>query len=220
MTGYFAIVLAAGSSTRMGSCKAALPWLNGKSLLSYQIEQLLLADITPVVVLGMHNCDRQQDCSPATRIAINPCAGNGKVSSILTGLQHLPETLAGLLISAIDQPRPAWVYQTLVQAQIAATAPIATPTYQGKSGHPLLMSNHVLPLLQTLSEETLGLRRIVKTFDSTMQRVEFETPTVLLDLNTPEQYQTGLSLALDETNGKFTPYTAECKANPEHCQRF
>jgi molybdenum cofactor cytidylyltransferase len=218
--GYYAIVLAAGTSTRMGTCKAALPWLSSKSLLSYQVEQFLLAGITPVVVLGTHNCDRQQDCPPATQIAINSYPAHGKVSSILTGLQQLPDALTGVLISAIDQPRPRWIYQALVGAHLTANAPITTPTYRGKSGHPLLLSNRVLPLLQTLSEETRGLRRIVSTFSATIQRVEFEMPTVLLDLNTPEQYELGLSLALNEANGKIASYVAERKANPEHCQGF
>ncbi|NJL09798.1 MAG: nucleotidyltransferase family protein, partial [Calothrix sp. SM1_7_51] len=44
----------------MGVCKTTLPWGNGKTLLTYQLEQWLVAGFTPVVVLGYHNADRQK----------------------------------------------------------------------------------------------------------------------------------------------------------------
>ena len=116
---YCAIVLAGGVSRRMGTCKASLAWGEGKTLLSYQIEQFLLAGIKPVVVLGPHNCDRAQDCPPGTAIAINPTPSQGKTSSIFTGLQFIPKDCAVLAISAVDQPRPTEVYQKLLRSQIS-----------------------------------------------------------------------------------------------------
>ncbi|UBF27028.1 nucleotidyltransferase family protein [Kovacikia minuta CCNUW1] len=193
MVGYSAIVLAAGASTRMGTCKAGLPWLNGKTLLSYQVEQLQMAGMTPIVVLGTHNCDRQRDCPPETQILINPCSANGKVSSIQIGLQHLPPSLSGLLISAVDQPRPNWIYRSLIQAHLTSNALMIAPTHQGKLGHPLLFSASALSLLDTLNEETLGLRQIVKMWHTAIQQVELNTPEILIDLNTPEHYRNSRS---------------------------
>jgi len=184
---YFALILAAGASRRMGTCKAGLPWRNGKSLLSYQVEQLLLAKIVPVVVLGLHNY--QQQVPAGTTVAINHNPSAGKVSSILTGLKHIPQ-FDCLLISAVDQPRSSWIYQKLLQAYISSSSvPITAPHYQGKLGHPLLFSSSVRSHLENLSEAGFGLRQVVQRFYSQIQRVEFDTPEVLLDLNTPEAYQ-------------------------------
>ena len=58
----FAIILAAGYSTRMGVCKTTLPWHNNQTLLRYQAEQFLQANITPIIVLGSHNAHRKSDC--------------------------------------------------------------------------------------------------------------------------------------------------------------
>ncbi|MEH1821619.1 MAG: NTP transferase domain-containing protein [Nostoc sp.] len=58
----FAIVLAAGKSTRMGTCKTSLPWHEGKTLLTYQLEQWLSVAFNPVVVLGLHNSNKQKIC--------------------------------------------------------------------------------------------------------------------------------------------------------------
>jgi molybdenum cofactor cytidylyltransferase len=183
----FALVLAAGASSRMGTCKASLPWQNGKSLLFYQIEQLSLAKFVPIVVLGLHNCKQQVPSETIVKINQNP--SGGKVTSILTGLKYVPQ-FDYLLISAVDQPRSSWIYQKLLQAHISSSVPITAPDYQGRLGHPLVFSSSVRSHLENLSEASFGLRQVVQTFYSQIQRVEFDTPEVVLDLNTPEAYQT------------------------------
>lgn len=199
---HFAIVLAAGASTRMGTCKASLPWLNGTTLLSYQVEQLLKAGITPIVVLGPHNCP-QPIGSSKCQIVINPQPELGKVSSIHRGLQVVPQNFQSLMIVAVDQPRPYWVYQSLLQSHRSATDPITAPTYQGRRGHPLIFSAIARSSLERLQEETLGLRQVVREFELQIQSVEFNTPDVLLDLNTPERYRAAF-LALP-TASTFRP---------------
>lgn len=188
MLSYFAIILAAGYSRRMGTCKASLPWGEGKTLLSYQIEQFLLAGIAPIVVLGTHNAERQKDCPTSALVAINPASNQGKTSSILVGLQVVPKHFQVLVISAVDQPRPTEIYHKLLQAQIGNQSIITAPTYQGKLGHPLFFSNQALPYLENIREETFGLREIVGKFYAKIQKVEFNTPVVLTDINRPEQF--------------------------------
>ena len=191
----FALILAAGFSTRMGTCKTTLLW-QGKTLLSYQAEQFLLAGMTPVIVLGSHNVHRQTDCPPECQIVVNPTPDRGKSSSILTGLRSLPR-FSTLAISAVDQPRPTQLYQRLLHVHQYRAAPITAPTYRGRLGHPLFFSNHVLPDLQNIREETLGLRQVVQKFDSLINRVECD-PNVLSDLNTPESYNRWRSGSPDE----------------------
>ncbi|MCL1471457.1 nucleotidyltransferase family protein [Argonema antarcticum] len=189
----FAIVLSAGASRRMGTCKASLPWEKGKTLLSYQVEQFLLAGITPVVVLGPHNCDRKKDCPPDTCFVINPDPSQGKTSSILTGLQSIPKNCQVLAISAVDQPRPTEIYQKLLQEQIHNDSIITAPTYKGKLGHPLFFSSKALLHLENIREETFGLRQVVQEFYAVINKVEFDNQVVITDINTPENYSNVLS---------------------------
>lgn len=204
MVQHTAIVLAAGFSTRMGQCKASLPWGTGQSLLAYQVTQFLAAGVAPLVVLGSHNADLKDTCPSACAIAINPTPSQGKVSSILTGLEFLSEGWEsegwdGVFISAVDQPRPAWVYERLVQAFQAARletrrSPLITaPTHQGRMGHPLLFSSELLSQLQSIREETLGLRRVVQQYAPSIRSVDVGTSIVLTDLNTPERYHAALA---------------------------
>lgn len=186
---HFAIILAAGASTRMGTCKTSLPWGEGKTLLTYQLEQWLSAGFTPLVVLGLHNSHKQKDCLPGSLTVINPLTDAGKTTSLITGLQHIPSDFEVLAISAVDQPRKFEIYQILLQAHINNLALITAPTYQDKMGHPLLFNNKMRSHLQNIREETFGLRQIIKEFYSVIHKVEFDNPAVLVDINTPEVYK-------------------------------
>ncbi|MDF2387890.1 nucleotidyltransferase family protein [Nostoc ellipsosporum NOK] len=186
---HLAIVLAAGASTRMGTCKSSLPWREGKTLLTYQLELWLKLGFTPLVVLGSHNSHKQKDCPVGSLVVINPHASTGKTSSLLAGLKQIPPDFEILAISAVDQPRELNIYQQLLQAHQANSALITAPTHQGKIGHPLLFANNMRSHLVKIREETLGLRQIIKEFYPVIHKVEFHNPDVLLDINTPEIYQ-------------------------------
>ena len=189
-----AIILAAGQSSRMGTCKASLPWGEGHTLLTYQVEQFQLAGFQTIVVVGPHNIDRcQADLakrSLSPLVVLNPEPHRGKTSSILLGLQWVDADCPGIVISSVDQPRPVWVYRQLWQTHQANPSPITAPAYAGQLGHPLLFSSQLRCHLQAIQEESLGLRQVVQQFKSDLQRVEFEREIVLKDLNTPEAYQT------------------------------
>ncbi len=190
----YALILAAGFSTRMGTCKTTLPWRKGRTLLEYQTEQFLLAGITPIIVLGSHNAHSQIDYPNGSQVVINYKCDRGKTSSILTGLQSLPPEFSTLIISAVDQPRSTRVYQTLLQAYEKQKAPITAVCYGNKLGHPLLFSYKLLPELYNISESKLGLREIVQKFYSEIDRVEFHSDEVLIDLNDRETYEREYSI--------------------------
>ena len=192
----FAIILAAGKSTRMGICKTTLPWHNKQTLLRYQAEQFLLADITPIIVLGSHNAHRRSDCPPGSKVVINFNNNLGKTSSILTGINCLPKLFSTVTISAVDQPRSSYIYQTLVQVYRQEQSLIVAPCYHGKLGHPLLFSSRLLPFLLDIRESDLGLRKVVRQFYNDIEKIEFTTSEVLSDLNHKSKYQ----LELEKTS--------------------
>lgn len=185
MSAKIALILSAGASTRMGTCKASLPW-KGTTLLNYQVQQWQLADVMPVVVLGPHNADLQQTLT--CRCLINPNPSAGKTSSILTGLRSLSDWSV-LAIAAVDQPRPAAIYQRLLREHLHHSALITAPTHHERIGHPLLFAAALLPDLLAISEETQGLRQIVQADPTRIHRVDFESAIVLADLNTPDAFE-------------------------------
>ena len=70
---------------------------------------------------------------------------------------------------------------------------ITIPVFQGKGGHPIILDNSLLPELLKIAETSQGIRAVVKKHKERMQRVEMDTPEVLWDLNTPEQYQAAVT---------------------------
>lgn len=190
---HFALILAAGLSTRMGTCKATLPWRNNQTLLRYQAEQLLLAGITPIIVLGSHNAHCQNDCPDGSQVTINFNSKQGKTSSILTGLNLLPTIFSTVIISAVDQPRSFHIYQTLLQEYKEKKALITAPCYQDKLGHPLLFSYELLPQLKQITESTLGVRNIIQKHYSEINKVNIDSLEILIDMNYKNTYQLEIS---------------------------
>ncbi len=185
-----AVLLAAGLSTRMGESKALLPWGHG-TLLEYQIEELQTAGAAEiVVVLGAH-ADQLQFQLPArkhVRAVVNPDFAQGKTTSIKTGVRAASPETAHFLIIGVDQPRPRSVIQAIILHHVRSQASMTIPAYQGQRGHPLLFRADLRQELLSVHEETLGLRELVIRREREVSVFETGSPTVLVDLNTPEQY--------------------------------
>ena len=184
----FAIILAAGLSTRMGVCKTTLLWHDNRTLLRYQAEQFLSVGITPIVVLGSHNAYRRSDCPPGSKVVINFNCKQGKTSSILTGLNTLPQEFSSVIISAVDQPRSANVYQVLLQSYKQKKSLIVAPYYCDRLGHPILFSSLLLESLKKIEDSTLGVRKIVRNLNNKIYKIELIGPEIFLDINHPNTY--------------------------------
>lgn len=181
----------------MGETKTLLPFL-GQTLLEFQIETLTaIPQIGQVLVVVGH---RRQELLPLiqgkakVRAVENPEYTSGRVSSIQAGLGNLSPDCAALLILGVDQPRPQPVIELLVREHLSGGSLITVPTYQGKRGHPTLFSSRLLPDLQAISEEKQGLREVMARYRGQTREVAVDSPTVLVDINTPERYQEALDL--------------------------
>jgi len=192
MPGVWAILLAAGESSRMGELKALLPW-QGVTLLEHQLRSLLEAGVQQVVVILGHDADRLKPVVEAVDGAtwtLNPDYLQGKTTSLKTGVAALTgQDVADVLLLNVDQPRNSDTVRTLLERHQASTFLITIPTHGGKGGHPILISAELLPELADIDEESQGLKAVVRRHADATERFEVDDPTLLWDLNTPEQYQ-------------------------------
>ena len=190
-----AILLAAGESSRMGRSKALLPW-QGKPLLAHQISALKQGGADRVVVVLGHRPDKLQpvvqDHEGASWV-VNPDYAQGKTTSIKAGLNALdPNELSLILLLNVDQPRSASTIRQLIQQHRELGGLITIPTHGGKGGHPILLDPALLTELKSITEETLGVKAVVQAHQDQTRRTEVANSEVLLDLNTPEQYEAAL----------------------------
>ena len=190
MAGISAVLIAAGEGIRMGRPKPLLPW-RGVPLVEYQTASLLDAGVAEVVVVLGH---RYGDVTPhvkgpAVRYVINEQYRQGKTTSIKAGLRDINADTEGILLLAVDQPRPPEITSTVVESHVAANAMITSPRYHGHGGHPLVFSQRLLDELGAITEEGQGIREVLQAHGDEINEVEFEDPIVRLDLNSAEDYE-------------------------------
>ena len=208
------LLLAAGQSTRMGEPKALLPW-HGIPLLEHQLSTLALADISPVMVVLGHQFERLESLvrgRAGVQCVHNPDFRHGKTTSIKAGLHALQGALdsstppssdvASVLVLSVDQPRSTDTIRRIIEEHhrppeagpLDSSHRITVPTYDGKGGHPLVLSMSLMGELLEISEETQGLKAVVRRHLNETRRVGVDTPEILLDLNTPEDYRDAMEM--------------------------
>ena len=165
MAEVWAILLAAGESSRMGRLKALLPWRN-TTLLEHQLRALLDAGANQVVVVLGHDADRLKPIVESTDSAswtLNPDYLQGKTTSIKSGVAALTgQQVSDVLLLNVDQPRSADTVRTLLKRHLASPYLITIPTHGGKGGHPILITAELLPELAEINEESQGLKAVVR----------------------------------------------------------
>ena len=179
----------------MGSLKAMLPW-RGVTLIEHQIRSLIDAGVHQVLVVLGHEANRLKsvvDSADGARWVINTDYLAGKTTSIKTGVKCL--TLLGtkqVVLLSVDQPRRSDTVRVLLERHISLSNTITIPTYHGKGGHPIVLSESVLSEVVNIEEETQGLLAVVRRHAKDTDRFEIDDPSLVWDLNTPEEYHQAL----------------------------
>ena len=198
MSGAWAILLAAGESSRMGQPKALLPW-RGRTLLEHQVSALREGGADRVVVVLGHRADDLRpllEGKDGVSWTLNPDYLQGKTTSIKAGLSVLDcPTLDVILLLNVDQPRDAADVARVLEVHRAHGYAVTVPEYRGKGGHPIALSATLLPELLEIDEATQGIKAVVRRRPESVQRLPLDNPGILLDLNTPEQYQAAVAAA-------------------------
>ena len=65
---------------------------------------------------------------------------------------------------------------------------ISSPRYKDNGGHPVLFSNTLKGELLRINDETLGLKPVFENYRSRLNRIDFKTSQVRLDINDYESY--------------------------------
>lgn len=186
------IVLAAGSSRRMGTAKALLP-LDGTNLLQHAVSGLTAGGCDEVVVVtsATRDGDRIAAASRAAgaQVVVNPLDPSEQIDSLRSGLRVLGSSAEAVIVVPVDSPgaRPH-VVGALIAGFRRTSAPVVLPVSAGERGHPALFAREAFPAFDApgLSE---GARSVIRMFEPEVMEVEVGEPRVLLDLDTPEEYR-------------------------------
>ena len=183
------IILAAGSSSRLGTEKQLLPW-SDKSLIQHAVtESLKLKGVKTLVVLGYHAALIKEEIKYyGVDIVENQNWDIGIGSSISCGVKRVSENVVfrGVLISLVDQPLLDYQYLKKMIAcfQKDITRPVATE-YNLKLGVPAIFPKvYFRDLIDLQGDE--GAKKILNTVDiiKTINAVGLH-----LDIDTFEDYE-------------------------------
>lgn len=185
-----ALILAAGSSARMGRPKQLLDW-GGRPLVRAAAEVALAARLDPVlVVVGGARAEVEAALADLPlRIVDNPDYVAGQSTSLHAGIAALGPAADAVVVLLGDQPFvTAAIVDRLVADWQASAAPIVAPVYAGQRGNPVLFARAIFPELLVIQGDQ-GARAVLAADPARVRLVAFDDPRPLADIDTPEDYE-------------------------------
>lgn len=201
-----AIILAAGSSSRMGGGrhKLILP-LDGRPVLAHVIDASLASQAHPiVVVLGHQSAQVRSQIEHYTTdnevtLIENAQYHQGMSSSLRTGIrtllandyknkQHANQVDSALILLG-DQPLiTPGIIDMLITAYRTTGRPIAAPLYKGKRGSPVLFDKSLFTeLIEVTGDE--GGRSVLERHRDEVELIEMGDAQANFDMDTWEAYE-------------------------------
>ena len=198
--GLYAVILAAGESTRMGTDKALLPWPpgaagsppTGQTFLSAAIQALQPFSETVIVVVGKN----ENNLTPViyangASLVRNPAPERGQFSSLQVGLHEvLSHGRDAAMVTLVDRPAAkAATLGALCSAFTEAASNVwaVVPEYNGKHGHPFLLAREMIEAFLK-APPTATARDIEHQNLHHVSYVAVDDPRVTLNVDTPEEY--------------------------------
>jgi len=181
------LILAAGESRRMGSAKALLEY-RGETFLDRLIG-LFARRCSPVIaVLGAQRELVRAGLRRAGQALVveNPDFHLGQLTSMQCGLRAVPADADSVLFTLVDHPAvtPATV-DALVDS--SAPAPLRIPRFEGRRGHPIWISQSLVPEFLALPARCAA-RDVVTRHASEITYIDVDDPGILADVDDPAAY--------------------------------
>jgi len=180
----------------MGSPKMLLPW-GDTTIMEHVIAVFSNAGIKDILVVTGGARERVEavilECEkryPVRSVHNKEFKTGEMLSSIQCGLQDLGERDVGAaMIGLGDQPQvQESSVRLLMKAFLETKSPLVVPSFQMRRGHPwLVVSSLWNELIEMDSTQTP--RNFLNAHAKDIYYVNMDTPTILSDLDTPDDYQ-------------------------------
>jgi molybdenum cofactor cytidylyltransferase len=187
--GVAGILLAAGTSTRMGRNKMLLD-LGGETVLRRAARCAIAGGLGPMIVVLGAEAERAEkelgglECE----IVMNPQFESGMTSSMQCGLAALPTTAAAAMILLADMPFvTADMISDMVRRYQQTAALLVISDYEGVNAPPMLYDKRLFGELQATHGERCG-RQVVQRHRDQAEVLGWPA-SALADLDTPEDYE-------------------------------
>ena len=191
------VILAAGTSARMGREKALLPWppatTSGETFLSAAIRSLASETEIVFVVVGS-NASRIAPVIYAQGASLveNPEPARGQFSSLRAGLQAvLSHGRDAAIVTLVDRPpvQQATLRQLLFEFEktLETGKWAVVPEFNGKHGHPIIVAREMMEAFLRAPAES-NAREVEHSHQELIDYLALQDPLVAFNVDTPEDY--------------------------------
>ncbi|MCL2146987.1 MAG: nucleotidyltransferase family protein [Synergistaceae bacterium] len=188
------IILAAGEGSRLGKCKAALPFSDGETLLTHLITTYLNSKVTNIfVVTGYWKEETRaaaQNLSPSVNFVNNDNPEKGMFSSVCKGVSLLDSDVKYFFVHPVDIPLVK--EDTIIKMKNTMLTPEnnatwLVPEYKNAKGHPVLISSSLIPELLNWNGQQ-GLRGFLSSHVNNRKIEYVDDEGIIYDIDTEEDY--------------------------------
>ncbi len=181
-----AIILAAGFSSRMKTNKLALQY-GPTTVLNHVILEIVKSKVDEIIVVTSKDENIEGVIS-----VVNPDPGKGMTSSIKIGVNAASENSQGYMICLADMVKLTSEDYTLLaekfdKAYSKNSSCILLPRYNNEKGNPVIFSSEYKSEILH-HEDPEGCKGIIKQHHDQIVWVDMNNDAVLVDMDTPEDY--------------------------------
>ena len=113
----------------------------------------------------------------------------GQISSLQKGIRNLPEGVTEVMVWPVDQPLiKKETVNALIECRSKERKALTIPVYQDRKGHPVIYNNDAMEAAIRLQPHQTG-KDLQSLFAMDISLVEVEDPGVVIDIDTPEDYE-------------------------------
>ncbi|WP_315919683.1 molybdopterin-binding/glycosyltransferase family 2 protein [Mesorhizobium sp. SP-1A] len=184
----YAVLLAAGRSSRMGGPNKLMALFDGKPLVRRAAERALASKADGAVVVTGHQKERVREALAGLplRFADNPDFADGLSTSLKAGIGAVPQDASGALIVLGDMPGVSSAdLDRLIDAfRKAGGGAVVRASHEGKRGNPVILPRALFPAVSHLEGDT-GARHLIETGGLDVIDVEIGKGAAI-DVDTPQ----------------------------------
>lgn len=199
MTGrqVFAMILAAGQSTRMGRLKQLMPY-GESTLLDVVVDAVMESPIDGLVLVAHPEVAPyfEEHLPDRCYLVVNEKPDSEMIESVQLGLRRLlrdctPASADGVMILLADQPqiRPGIIATCAESYRLPRNPPgILIATYQSRRGHPAIFSVARISEILNWGPQR-RLNELAALYPDDCRELPITTSPMPIDVNTPEDYE-------------------------------
>jgi len=172
----------------MGREKIELPW-EISTILETILDKIAAVGARPVVVVLRSDLTEAQERARrrGAAVVVNPRPDEGMIESVRLGISALAEPFDAVILWPGDHPAVAApTLEALLQAADRTRAIV--PRHQGRRGHPVVIGSDLLAGIAAIPPGE-GLRHLWRMRPEAVRELDVEDPGVLIDLDTPADYE-------------------------------